>query len=56
MLIKNKLFSLAKLINVSFAPVNPLYLMIIHLVLLFPFISVIFVTPNIFPSAVEESK
>ena len=50
---KNKLYAMTKLLNISFESVNPLYLLIVHLAIIFPYISVIFGSPNIFPSSVS---
>lgn len=50
---KHKLYAVTKLLNISFESVNPIYLLIIHIAIIFPFISVIFVTPHIFPASVS---
>jgi hypothetical protein len=42
-----------KLINISYESVNPVYLLIVHLVIIFPYISVLFATPRIFPSSIS---
>lgn len=50
---KHKLYGITKLLNISFESVNPLYLLIVHIAIIFPAISVIFTTPHIFPSSVS---
>jgi hypothetical protein len=42
-----------KLINISYESVNSLYLLIVHLAIIFPYISVLFASPHIFPSSVS---
>jgi hypothetical protein len=50
---KHKLYAVTKLINISFESVSPIYLLIVHLAIIFPFISVLFASPNIFPASVS---
>jgi hypothetical protein len=50
---KNKLYAITKLLNLSFESVNPFYLLIVHVAIIFPFISILFLTPNIFPTSVS---
>ncbi len=44
---------MTKLINISYESVNPIYLLIVHLAIIFPYISVLFASPHIFPSSVS---
>lgn len=50
---KHKLYAVTKLLNVSFESVSSLYLLIVHAAIIFPYISVIFSTPHIFPASVS---
>ena len=50
---KNKLYAVTKLLNISFESVNPFYLLIVNLAIVFPYISVLFATPDIFLGSVS---